>query len=52
MNYIVTEYGVAQLRGQTLRERAKRLIEIAHPKFRAELAEEEYERRFGEKLSA
>ncbi len=50
MNYIVTEYGVAQLRGQTLRERAKRLIAIAHPKFRAELADE-YERRFGEKLT-
>ena len=50
VNYIVTEYGVAQLRGQTLRERAKRLIAIAHPKFRAELADE-YERRFGEKLT-
>ena len=49
VNYIVTEYGVAQLRGQTLRERAKRLIAIAHPKFRAELAEE-YAKRFGEKL--
>lgn len=49
VNYIVTEYGVAQLRGQTLRERAKRLIAIAHPKFRAELAEE-YEKRFGETL--
>ena len=45
----VTEYGVAQLRGQTLRERAKRLIAIAHPKFREELAEE-FEKRFGEKL--
>lgn len=49
VNYIVTEYGVAQLRGQTLRERAKRLIAIAHPKFRAELAEE-YAKRFGETL--
>lgn len=49
VNYIVTEYGVAQLRGQTLRERAKRLITIAHPKFRAELAEE-YAKRFGETL--
>lgn len=49
VNYIVTEYGVAQLRGQTLRERAKRLIAIAHPKFRAELAEE-YVKRFGETL--
>ena len=49
VGYIVTEYGIANLRGQTLRERAKRLIAIAHPKFRAELAEE-YERRFSEKL--
>ena len=49
VNYIVTEYGVAQLRGQTLRERAKRLIAVAHPKFRAELAEE-YAKRFGETL--
>lgn len=50
VNYVVTEYGVAQLRGKTLRERAKRLIAIAHPKFRAELAEE-YARRFGETLT-
>lgn len=50
VNYIVTEYGVAQLRGQTLRERAKRLIAVAHPKFRAELAEE-YAKRFGETLN-
>ena len=49
VNYIVTEYGVAQLRGRTLRERAKRLINIAHPKFRPELAEE-YKMRFGEEL--
>lgn len=49
VNYIVTEFGVAQLRGQTLRERAKRLIAVAHPKFRAELAEE-YAKRFGETL--
>jgi acyl-CoA hydrolase len=34
---IVTEYGVAELFGQSLRERAKRLIEIAHPDFRDEL---------------
>ena len=46
VGYIVTEYGVACLRGQTLRERAKRLIAIAHPKFRKELAEE-YQARFG-----
>lgn len=36
-HYIVTEYGVAQLKGQSLRERAKRLISIAHPNFRDQL---------------
>lgn len=49
VNYVVTEYGIAQLWGKTLRERAKELIAIAHPDFREELAEE-YERRFFEKL--
>lgn len=34
---IVTEYGVAEMRGRTLRERARALIAIAHPKFRDEL---------------
>jgi 4-hydroxybutyrate CoA-transferase len=34
---VVTEYGVAQLFGQSFRERAKRLIAIAHPDFRDEL---------------
>ena len=36
-DYIVTEYGVAKLRGATIRERAQRLIAIAHPDFRREL---------------
>jgi len=35
--YIVTEYGVADLRGKSLRERAGALIQIAHPDFREEL---------------
>ena len=47
VNYVVTEYGIAQLKGKTLKERAAELISIAHPKFRAELALE-YQRRFGE----
>jgi acyl-CoA hydrolase len=34
---IVTEYGIAQLRGRTLSQRVKALISIAHPKFRDEL---------------
>jgi acyl-CoA hydrolase len=37
VNYVVTEYGVAQLRGKSARQRAEALIGIAHPDFRAEL---------------
>ncbi len=33
IDYVVTEHGIAHLRGKTLKERAKALIEIAHPKF-------------------
>ena len=36
---VVTEHGVAFLHGKTIRERAKSLIQIAHPKFRQELYE-------------
>jgi acetyl-CoA hydrolase len=38
VRYIVTEYGVADLYGKTIRERARCLIQIAHPKFRDELS--------------
>ncbi len=37
---VVTEFGVAELRGRSIRERAAALIEIAHPKFRDELRHE------------
>jgi len=37
VRYIVTEFGVAYLHGKSIRERAKALIEIAHPNFREEL---------------
>ncbi len=37
---IVTEYGVAELRGKTIEQRTKALIQIAHPKFRDELTYE------------
>lgn len=37
VDYVVTEYGVAHLKGETLRQRAKNLIAIAHPDFRPEL---------------
>jgi 4-hydroxybutyrate CoA-transferase len=33
-DYVVTEYGVAQLAGKTHRERAEELIRVAHPDFR------------------
>ena len=36
---VVTEYGVAHLRGRNLRQRAEALISVAHPSFRAELVE-------------
>jgi acyl-CoA hydrolase len=39
IRYVVTEFGVAYLHGKSIRERAKALIEIAHPKFREELYE-------------
>ncbi|MFN2274561.1 MAG: acetyl-CoA hydrolase/transferase family protein, partial [Anaerolineales bacterium] len=37
VRFIVTEYGVADLYGKTIRERATQLINIAHPQFRNEL---------------
>jgi acyl-CoA hydrolase len=40
INYVVTEFGVAQLRGKSAKQRAQELIGIAHPNFRAELTEQ------------
>ncbi|MGB9833032.1 MAG: acetyl-CoA hydrolase/transferase C-terminal domain-containing protein, partial [Caldisericum exile] len=40
VDYIVTEYGIAHLRGKNLRERALELINIAHPNFRDYLSSE------------
>ncbi len=37
VNYVVTEYGVAQLRGKSAKQRAQELIGIAHPAFREDL---------------
>ena len=37
VEYIVTEFGIANLRYHTVRDRARALIQIAHPKFREEL---------------
>jgi acyl-CoA hydrolase len=40
VDHVVTEHGVARLRGRTVRERTRELISIAHPDFRAELMEQ------------
>ena len=38
--YVVTEYGIVNLKGKSVAERAKALIGIAHPDFREQLARE------------
>lgn len=40
VHYVVTEYGIATLRGRSIRERALELIQVAHPKFRDQLLEQ------------
>jgi acyl-CoA hydrolase/GNAT superfamily N-acetyltransferase len=45
VHYVVTEYGVAELHGRSVRERALALINIAHPKFRDELMRAARDRR-------
>jgi acetyl-CoA hydrolase len=45
VHYVVTEYGVANLHGRSLRERALALIECAHPDFREELRAAAHARR-------
>ncbi|MCK4508293.1 MAG: acetyl-CoA hydrolase/transferase family protein [Desulfuromonadales bacterium] len=40
VHYVVTEYGVADLYGKTVRQRTKSLIKIAHPDFREEITEQ------------
>ncbi|MEG0156643.1 MAG: acetyl-CoA hydrolase/transferase C-terminal domain-containing protein [Anaerovoracaceae bacterium] len=43
-DYIVTEYGIAEMKGRTLHDRARQLINIAHPDFREELKKQFVER--------
>ncbi len=45
VDYVVTEYGIAKLKGRTLRQRAESLIKIAHPDFRESL-QQEFNKRF------
>jgi acetyl-CoA hydrolase len=46
VHYIATEFGVAHLYGKTLRQRAKALIDVAAPEFRAELEQKAIEMRY------
>jgi acyl-CoA hydrolase/GNAT superfamily N-acetyltransferase len=43
---VVTEYGIAELKGRTVRERALALVSVAHPDFRADLLAVAKERHF------
>ena len=43
MMYVVTEYGMANLKGKSVAERAKALVSIAHPDFREKLERDAYE---------
>ncbi|MGD9328798.1 MAG: acetyl-CoA hydrolase/transferase C-terminal domain-containing protein [Cyclobacteriaceae bacterium] len=44
VHYVITEYGIAYLHGQSLKERARRMIKIAHPDHREWLERAAYER--------
>jgi acyl-CoA hydrolase len=43
VDYVVTEQGIATLRGKTIKERARELISVAHPDFRADLTKQAQE---------
>ena len=43
--YVATEYGMVNLKGKSVAERAKALISLAHPKFREDLERQAYEHR-------
>ncbi len=51
VHYVVTEYGVADLYGKSIRQRSKALIEIAHPKFQEELDRHLTEKYFSRALA-
>jgi acetyl-CoA hydrolase len=46
VHFVVTEYGIADLHGMTIRERVENLINIAHPKFRESLEKFAAERKY------
>ena len=46
VHYVVTEYGIADLYGKTIRQRARALIDVAHPQFREELEKAAHELKY------
>ncbi len=46
VHYIITEYGIANLYGKTIRQRVKSLISIAHPQFRQSLEKYAFEQKY------
>jgi acyl-CoA hydrolase len=46
VDMVVTEFGVAELRGRSIRERTRALIAVAHPRFRDQLEQAARELRF------
>jgi RimJ/RimL family protein N-acetyltransferase len=46
VNFIVTEYGIAELQGKSIYQRVMELVQIAHPSFRAELIDKAKQYRY------
>lgn len=46
VNFVVTEYGIAELQGKSIYQRVMELAQISHPKFREELIEEAKKRHY------
>ena len=46
VRYVVTEYGIADLYGKTIRQRTRALIDVAHPRFREELEKAAHELKY------
>lgn len=44
VDYIITEYGIARMKGKTIQDRARGLIRIAHPEFRGDLMKQFYQK--------
>jgi acetyl-CoA hydrolase len=46
VRFVVTEYGIADLYGKTIRQRARAMIDVANPQFREHLEKAAYELKY------